>query len=242
MNNIIILAAGKGTRMQSELPKCACPILGKPMIEYLIDSCIEIGIQNIIVVVGYKQDIIKNVLKKYSNIKYAYQTEQLGTGHACMVAKDILGNTSGSTLIVPGDMPLVGANHFRNLIKYHNETLSKMTILSSLFDNPTGYGRIVRENGLVTSIIEEKEATTEQKQIKEINTGLYIVDNQLLFSALDKIDNNNSKNEYYLTDIVKVLSKSYRVDALLVSYDYHLTGINDLVTLDYVERKLKGEI
>jgi bifunctional UDP-N-acetylglucosamine pyrophosphorylase/glucosamine-1-phosphate N-acetyltransferase len=110
-----------------------------------------------------------------------------------------------------------------------------------MFDNPTGYGRIVRENGFVTSIVEEKEATLEQKQIKEINTGLYAVDNQLLFKALDKIDNNNSKNEYYLTDIVKVLSKSNRVDALVVPYDYHLTGINDLVTLDYVERKLKGE-
>ena len=118
-----------------------------------------------------------------------------------------------------------------------------MTILSSLFDNPTGYGRIVRENGLVTSIIEEKEATTEQKQIKEINTGLYIVDNQLLFSALDKIDNNNSKNEYYLTDIVKVLSKSYRVDALLVSYDYHLTGINDLEALEKeIKNGYKGEV
>lgn len=241
MNNIIILAAGKGTRMQSELPKCACPILGKPMIEYLIDSCIEIGIQNIIVVVGYKKEIIQEILKKYTNIKYAYQDEQLGTGHACMVTKDLLENENGSTIIVPGDMPLVGVTNFKNLINYHNETSSSMTILSSMFDNPTGYGRIVRENGCVTSIVEEKEATLEQKQIKEINTGLYAVDNQLLFKALDKIDNNNSKNEYYLTDIVKILSKSHRVDALVVPYDYHLTGINDLVTLDYVERKIKGE-
>lgn len=241
MKNVIILAAGKGTRMKSELPKCACPILGKPMIKYLVDDCIEAGIDNIIVVVGYKREIIKDVLKDYNNIYYAYQEEQLGTGHACMVAKELLENVMGSTVIVPGDMPLVGKDNLINLLKYHEENNLSMTILSSMFDNPFSYGRIVRENNNVTAIVEEKECTEEQKLIKEINTGLYAVDNKTLFKALDLIDNNNSKNEYYLTDIVKVISKTDRVDAVVLPYDYHLTGINDLETLSYVEEKLKGE-
>ena len=241
MRNVIILAAGKGTRMKSELPKCACPILGKPMIKYLVDACLDAGIENIIVVLGYKKEIIKEVLKEYSNISYAYQDEQLGTGHACMMTKDLLKNIEGSTVIVPGDMPLVGKENLINLIKYHEDNNLSMTILSSIFDNPFSYGRIVRENNFVTSIIEEKEATEEQKQIKEINTGLYVVDNQTLFASLEQIDNNNSKNEYYLTDIVKVISKNDLVDAVVCDYDYRLTGINDLETLRFVEEKLKSE-
>lgn len=241
MKNVIILAAGKGTRMKSELPKCACPILGKPMITYLVDACIEAGIDNIIIVLGYKREIIKDVLKDYPNISYAYQEEQLGTGHACMVAKDLLINVTGSTIIVPGDMPLVGKDNLINLLKYHEENNLSMTILSSIFENPFSYGRIVRENNNVTAIIEEKECNEEQKLIKEINTGLYAVDNKTLFEALDLIDNNNSKNEYYLTDIVKVISKTAKVDAVVLPYDYRLTGINDLDTLAYVEEKLKGE-
>lgn len=241
MRNVIILAAGKGTRMKSELPKCACEILGKPMITYLVDACIEAEIENIIVVVGYKKEIIKEVLKDYSNISYAYQDEQLGTGHACMVTKSILENISGSTVIVPGDMPLVGKDNLVNLIKYHEENNLSMTILSSIFDNPFSYGRIVRENNSVIGIIEEKEATEEQKLIKEINTGLYVVDNKTLFESLELIDNNNNKHEYYLTDIVKVISKHSKVDAVVCEYDYHLTGINDLDTLHFVEEKLKSE-
>lgn len=243
MKNVIILAAGKGTRMKSELPKCACPILGKPMIKYLVDACIDAGIDNIIVVVGYKKEIIKEVLKDYPNISYAFQEEQLGTGHACMVAKELLSSVNGTTIIVPGDMPLVGKDNLINILNYHEENNLAMTILSAIFDNPFSYGRIVRNsNNSVTAIVEEKECTEEQKLIKEINTGLYAVDNKTLFSSLELIDNNNSKNEYYLTDIVKVISKTDNVDAVVLPYDYHLIGINDVETLEYVEEKLKGEI
>lgn len=241
MRNVIILAAGKGTRMKSDLPKCACEILGKPMISYLVEACLEANIENIIVVVGYKKDIIKAVLKNYPNISFAYQDEQLGTGHACMVTKELLKDIHGSTVIVPGDMPLVGKEHLINLIKYHEDNELSMTILSSIFENPFSYGRIVRTNNFVTEIVEEKEANEEQKLIKEINTGLYIVDNQKLFESLNQIDNNNSKNEYYLTDIVKVISKTDKVDAVVCDYDYHLTGINDLDTLHFVEERLKSE-
>ena len=124
MKNIIILAAGKGTRMKSELPKCACPILGKPMIKYLVDACIDAGIDNIIVVVGYKKEIIKEVLKDYPNISYAFQEEQLGTGHACMVAKKLLSSVNGTTIIVPGDMPLVGKDNLINILSINFKLIS----------------------------------------------------------------------------------------------------------------------
>lgn len=242
MKNIIILAAGKGTRMKSDLPKCACLILGKPMIKHLIDSCIEANIDNIIVVIGYKGEIIKEILSEYPNIMYAYQNEQLGTGHACMMTESLLKDKSGSTIIVPGDMPLIGKDNLINLYNHHNEFNSAMTILSSIFDNPYGYGRIVRCNGNVTSIKEEIDATNEEKLINEINTGLYVVDNKKLFYALSLIDNNNKKQEYYLTDIVKILSKSDIVDAVVVPYDYHLIGINDQDTLLLVENELKNAV
>lgn len=241
MKNVIILAAGKGTRMKSDLPKCACEILGKPMISYLIDSCIEAEIDNIIVVVGYKKEIIKEVLKDYTNISYAYQEEQLGTGHACKMCKDLLNDAIGSTLIIPGDMPLVGKDNIDYLFEYHENNNLSMTILSSIFENPFSYGRIIRSDNKVVEIIEEKEATEEQKLIKEVNSGLYVVDNNLLFKALDLIDNNNSKNEYYLTDIVKILSKNSKVDAVVCEYDYRLTGINNLETLKFVEERMKSE-
>ena len=242
MKNIIILAAGKGTRMKSDLPKCACPLLGKPMIKYLIESCIEANIVNIIVVVGYKGEIIKEILSEYPNIKFAYQNEQLGTGHACMMAESLLKDKSGSTIIVPGDMPLIGKDNLINLYNHYNDYHSAMTILSSIFENPFGYGRIVRCNGNVTFIKEESDATTEEKLIKEINTGLYVVDNKKLFYALSLIDNNNKKNEYYLTDIVKIISKDNVVDAVVVPYDYHLIGINDQNTLLFVENEFKNAV
>ena len=242
MKNVIILAAGKGTRMKSELPKCACPILEKPMILYIIEALNTLKIDNIIVVVGYKKEIIKEVLKDYPNILYAYQEEQLGTAHACMQAEPLLKDIDGSTIIIPGDMPLVGKENLIKLINYHEQNNLTMTILSSIISNPFGYGRIKRENNLVTDIIEETDASSLEKQIKEINSGLYIIDNKTLFSSLPKINNKNKKNEYYLTDIVKNISKTKSVDALICDYDYHLTGINDCDTLKFVENKLKSEI
>lgn len=234
-NNAIILAAGKGTRMNQDAPKCACCVLGKPMIKHLVDTLKEVGIKNIIVVVGYKKEYIIDILKD-DEVEFVTQEEQLGTGHACLMAEVKLAGCFGDTLIIPGDMPLVGANNIKKLLEKHQDDNNKMTILSSVFENPFSYGRIIKENNNVCAIVEEKEATDSQKLIKEVNSGLYIVDNKLLFESLHMIDNNNSKNEYYLTDIVKVLSNNHRVGTLCVDYDYRLMGINDVPTLNEVER------
>lgn len=229
----IILAAGKGTRMKSEKPKGACEILGKPMITHIVEACKEAGLDKIVVVVGYKREYIEDILG--STVQYAFQDEQLGTGHACKVTKELLKDCYGTTVIVPGDMPLIGAENIKKLVDYHEKNHNAMTIASCIFENPYSYGRIIRnKDNNVVSIVEEKEATEEQKKVKEINTALYAVDNQLLFSSLDQINNNNNKGEYYLTDIVSILSKDHKVDALVYDYDYHLVGINDPDTLQEV--------
>ncbi len=234
--NAIILAAGKGTRMNQETPKCACKVNGKPMINHVVDACFEAGIENIVVIVGYKKEEIINLLKN-KNVSFAYQEEQLGTAHACMMAYDVLKDIEGDTIILPGDMPLVGAENISKLMNNHQLNCNSMTILSTIFKNPFSYGRIVRnEEKNVVAIVEEKEASDDQKLIKEINTGLYVVDNKLLFESLKQVDNENNKQEYYLTDIVKILSKQYKVNALCVEYSYHLIGINDLPTLRKVEK------
>ena len=237
----IILAAGKGTRMLSELPKCAYPFYGKPMIVYIINMCKKIQIDDICVVVGHKKESIENLLQ--DKVKYAYQKEQLGTANAVLAAKDFLEkHNEGITLIFPGDMPLIDGDVINNLIREHIENNNDLTILTTQIKNPTGYGRIIRQDGQIIKIIEEKDADDSVKAINEINTGLYCITTNLLEKALSKVDNNNNKGEYYLTDIVKILSGDKKVKAYLTEYDFKLTGINDLYTLSLVEKEYQKYI
>lgn len=239
--NAIILAAGKGTRMLSELPKCAYPFYGKPMIVYIINMCKKIQIDDICVVVGHKKESIENLLQ--DKVKYAYQKEQLGTANAVLAAKDFLErHNEGITLIFPGDMPLIDGDVINNLIREHIENNNDLTILTTQIKNPTGYGRIIRQDGQIIKIIEEKDADDSVKAINEINTGLYCITTNLLGKALSKVDNNNNKGEYYLTDIVKILSGDKKVKAYLTEYDFKLTGINDLYTLSLVEKEYQKYI
>ena len=239
--NAIILAAGKGTRMLSELPKCAYPFYGKQMIVYIINMCKKIQIDDICVVVGHKKESIENLLQ--DKVKYAYQKEQLGTANAVLAAKDFLEkHNEGITLIFPGDMPLIDGDVINNLIREHIENNNDLTILTTQIKNPTGYGRIIRQDGQIIKIIEEKDADDSVKAINEINTGLYCITTNLLEKALSKVDNNNNKGEYYLTDIVKILSGDKKVKAYLTEYDFKLTGINDLYTLSLVEKEYQKYI
>lgn len=239
--NAIILAAGKGTRMLSELPKCAYPFYGKPMIVYIINMCKKIQIDDICVVVGHKKESIENLLQ--DKVKYVYQKEQLGTANAVLAAKDFLEkHNEGITLIFPGDMPLIDGDVINNLIREHIENNNDLTILTTQIKNPTGYGRIIRQDGQIIKIIEEKDADDSVKAINEINTGLYCITTNLLEKALSKVDNNNNKGEYYLTDIVKILSGDKKVKAYLTEYDFKLTGINDLYTLSLVEKEYQKYI
>lgn len=240
MNNAIILAAGKGTRMKTELPKCAFPLLKKPMVTYIIEALELINIDQIICVVGHKKEVLQDILK--DRVKYAIQEEQLGTGHAVKCALDFI-DDNGYTIILPGDTPLIDKEILDQLIEVHKSNKNDFTIGTIVLDNPFGFGRIVRDSSnSVLRIVEEKDASEEERKIKEINTGLFLVDNKLLKKALLEIKNNNAKGEYYLTDIVEILSKEAKTGTFTIKDTYKLNGINDLYTLSLVEKQFREAI
>ena len=237
----IVLAAGKGTRMKTQLPKCAFPILKKPMINYIIENIENSVVDEIVCVVGYKKEYIKDLLD--GNVKYAVQDEQLGTGHAVLMAKDLLEDKEGTSIILLGDMPLIDNKIIDKVISYHCDKKNDLTVVTSEFDNPKGYGRIIRnEYGNIEAIIEHKDCTKEQKRIKEINTGIYIVNNKLLFKAVKKIKVNKRKGEYYLTDIVEIMRDEFKVDAFELWDSPKVMGVNDLFTISIAERHLREDI
>lgn len=235
----LILAAGKGTRMKSDLPKCAYPVFGQPMITYLVQAIQATKVDEIITVVGHKKEVLMDILSQSST--FAYQSEQKGTGHAVMMAKDLITEPS-TVLIFPGDMPLIDTSTIEAFMHYHERENNALTVLSTCVSNPTGYGRIVKEANQIVKIVEEKDADHAIRQIREINTGVYAVNSLYLFDALSKVNNNNKNQEYYLTDIVEIINKSQRVMAYTIEEDYRLTGINDLYTLAGVEKHLQSEI
>ncbi|MCF7923549.1 MAG: bifunctional UDP-N-acetylglucosamine diphosphorylase/glucosamine-1-phosphate N-acetyltransferase GlmU [Candidatus Izimaplasma sp.] len=237
----IILAAGKGTRMKTELPKCAYPLLKKPMIAYIVENLYKSTvIDELITVVGHKKQIIKDILN--SRVTYAHQEEQLGTGHAVMMCKDLI-KEPGYTIILPGDMPLIDELVIKDAIQFHENENNDLTVVSTKLNDPSGYGRIIRVKKKLQAIVEEKDATEKQQEINEVNTGIYIVDNELLFGSLDKISNNNAQNEYYLTDIVKVLKKdNKKISTYLLKKSFKAMGINDLYNLSQAESILRHEI
>ncbi|MDY0317035.1 MAG: bifunctional UDP-N-acetylglucosamine diphosphorylase/glucosamine-1-phosphate N-acetyltransferase GlmU [Candidatus Izemoplasmatales bacterium] len=239
----IILAAGKGTRMKTDLPKCAYPLLKKPMIAYIVEHLYKSTvIDELITVVGHKKEVLQEILN--STVKYAVQEEQLGTGHAVLSAQDLIKDMEGYTIILPGDMPLIDASVIKEAIEEHSEFRHDLTVVSTIVDEPFGYGRIIRdEAGYLNSIVEENDATRQEKKIKEINTGIYIVDNKFLIPALKKIKNKNAKNEYYLTDIVKIMKDDLRlVGTYLLKNSDKAMGVNDLYTLSKAENILRYNI
>ncbi len=235
MNNVIILAAGLGSRMKSSKPKCLHEILGKPMINYVIDACSSI--QNINIIIGYaKDEVISQLGDSYT---YFIQDEQLGTAHSVMQAQS-LKNQKGSTIVINCDLPLITKNTINSVLKQHLENNADMTLVSALSDNPTGYGRIISNNGNVIKIVEEKDATDAEKSISEINVGVYCFNNELLFKMLEKVDNINAQNEYYLTDLVQIFNQNgYLVMNYILNNKDESLGINDREQLLIVENKLK---
>lgn len=237
----IILAAGKGTRMKTDLPKCAYPLLKKPMIVYIIENLTKSqSVDEIITVVGHKKEVIKNILN--SRVSYADQDQQLGTGHAVLMAKDLV-KEEGYSIILPGDMPLIDDLVIKEAIAYHESTRNDLTVVSTFVDEPDGYGRIIMKNEQLQAIVEEKDASEQEKEIKEINTGIYIVDNQMLFEGLSMISDNNAQHEYYLTDIVKVFkSQKKRISTFILKKPFKAMGINDLYALSQAEAILRHNI
>lgn len=240
--NAIILAAGKGTRMKSKLYKVLHQVCGKTMVEHVLGQLEEAKIDNIVTVVGYGAETVEQTLG--NRTKYALQKQQLGTGHAVMQTESLLGDQEGETLIVSGDTPLFTAATFNKMFEYHEQRHAAVTILTSVAPDPTGYGRIVRNDvGIVERIVEQKDATHEEQEIHEINTGVYCFDNQKLFQALKLINNDNAQGEYYLTDVIGILKNHGEIVTAYRMADFDESmGVNDRVALARANKIMRKRI
>lgn len=241
-NYAIILAAGKGTRMKSDLPKVLHKVAGISMLEHVFRAVSEIKPAKIETIVGHKAELVEKVLAGRSD--FALQSEQLGTGHAVMMAEPALAGLEGHTLVIAGDTPLITGESLRNLVNFHVSHKNVATILTAQADNPFGYGRIIRNaDGEVIKIVEQKDANDFEKQVKEINTGTYLFENKRLFEALKEINTDNAQGEYYLTDVISIFRQAgEKVGAyILRDFDESL-GVNDRIALATAETVMRKRI
>lgn len=239
MKSAIVLAAGKGTRMKSVLNKVMHPVLNKPMIGHIISTLKKCDVENIVVVVGHGAESIKDYLK--DDVQYALQSPQLGTGHAVMQAS-ALEAVDGDTIILCGDGPLIQPETIEKAFEANKD--SALTVLTAVLDDGANYGRIVRNaSGHVERIVEAKDCSEAQLDIKEINTGIFCFKNKLLFEGLKEIGNDNAQNEYYLTDLVEIFhKKQYVVNAMIVEDPEETMGVNDRVDLAKAQQWMKRYI
>lgn len=244
MSNIfaVILAAGQGTRMKSKLYKVLHPVCGKPMVEHVVDHIQTLDVSRIVTVVGHGAEKVREQLGDKS--EYVLQAEQLGTAHAVGQAEAILGELEGTTLVVCGDTPLIRPETMQALFEYHTAQKAKATILTAIAENPTGYGRVLRNaDGQVAQIVEQKDASSEQQLVKEINTGTYCFDNKSLFKALKLVKNDNAQGEYYLPDVIEILQQQGEIVSAYVTEDFEETlGVNDRYALSQAEEFMRARI
>lgn len=226
----LILAGGEGKRMKSDKPKALSEVLGKPMLGWIIDSLRDGKIDDICVVTGSKKEYIYEYLQNLPFvIETAYQAERLGTGHAVMMAKDFLSRIKGDVVILGADAPFMDTETITEAYKLHKETDASATVISARVDDPTGYGRIVRnDDDSFKAIVEQKDADEQTAKITEVNSGAYWFDTEKLLSVLDEISSDNAAHEYYLPDALKLLlKKGLRISAFTASSPYTVLGAND---------------
>ncbi|MGL5328416.1 MAG: bifunctional UDP-N-acetylglucosamine diphosphorylase/glucosamine-1-phosphate N-acetyltransferase GlmU [Peptostreptococcaceae bacterium] len=237
----IILAAGKGTRMKSKYPKVIHKVCGKEMVNHVINVSKKSGVSDIVAILGHESDVVKTKLPEDTLI--AMQTEQLGTGHAVKMAKEYI-NDEDTIVVLCGDTPLIKEDTLKRLFAYHIDNEYHATVLTTKVDNPTGYGRIIRdENEDLLKIVEQKDANEEEKAVKEINSGIYCFNGESLREALDLIDNNNAQGEYYLTDTIYIMrDKGQKVGAYNGSTIEELMGVNSRVELSKAEEIMRKRI
>ena len=238
----IVLAAGKGTRMKSEKSKLVHKIYGKELVKRVVETAKKSGIENIVTVVGYKKEQVEMVLG--DTVKYAYQEEMLGTGHAVMQAEEYLKDKNGKVVVLNGDVPILRPETIKKFIQKSIKNKEYATVLTAIYNNPTGYGRIVRDiGGNITGIVEEKDATEEEKEIQEINAGIYCFDIQELLKALKKLEPNNAQSEYYLTDVVRIMNEEgLKTGAFIVEDNTEILGVNDKIQLELLTKVLRLRI
>lgn len=235
--SVIILAAGKGTRMRSSLPKVLQPLAGRPLLGHVIETARKLNAKNIITIFGHGGDLVQQAFAQ-ENVQWVEQAEQLGTGHAVKVTLPVL-PTDGVSLILSGDVPCISQETLEKLLAVSRETGIGLVTLT--LADATGYGRIVRENNKIQAIVEHKDANDAQRQIKEINTGIYCVSNAKLHQWLPKLSNNNAQGEYYLTDIVAMaIADGLEVASVEPERAFEVEGVNDRVQLAALEREFQA--
>ncbi len=239
---VVVLAAGKGTRMKSKLYKVLHKVCGKTMVEHVVDAAQGVSPAEIVTIVGTGAGDVEKVLADKS--KFAFQEKQLGTGDAVMTAREELGDKDGATLVVTGDTPLFTTDTFNELFKYHAEKGNAATVLTAEAPNPFGYGRIIRDDqGNVLRIVEQKDGKPEELKVKEINTGVFCFDNKKLFEALKHVNNDNAQGEYYLTDVLEILRNSgERVGAYKMPDFSESLGVNDRIALAQATKTMQRRI
>ncbi len=242
----IILAAGKGTRMKSDTPKVLHTIFDKTLVGYVIDAVNNTGLadENFVIVGHQAERVEEYINENYDNAKCVLQSPQLGTGHAVSMALPYLKDFDGEVIILCGDTPLITSETIKEFVEYHRENKSDLTVMSAIFENPTNYGRIIRnQDSSLNSIVEEKDATPEQKAVKEINAGIYCINWAKIKPAFNELTSNNAQGEYYLTDIIKWGNeKNLSVNAYTLKNNEEIFGINSKTHLAEATKMLNNKI
>ena len=230
----IILAGGKGKRMKSDLPKVLHELHGKSMIQHAVDNVREASIDDVIIVVGYRRELVMEHLG--DRVRFAVQEEQLGTGHAVQQALPLLEETAGPVVICYGDMPLLSPTTIRSLVEAETRPDIAGAILTVVLDNPPDFGRVIRDaRGQVIKVVEVKDCTPEELEVKEVNVGVYCFDAEALRWALPRLSNDNAQGEYYLTDVVQILTENGQgVETVRTDNLEETLGINDRAHLEFV--------
>lgn len=241
----VIMAAGKGTRMRSDLPKVVHEVGGRPMVCHVVQACLDVGCERIVAIVGYQQEKVREALADFGDrVGFAVQAEQLGTGHAVQCAMPELDGLAGETpvLVLAGDGPLIRAETLRTLLERHESAEAAATLATSVIDDPTGYGRIVRdEAGRFVGIVEQKNATAEQREIREVNPSYYCFSLSALRDALARVERNELSGEYYVTDAPSILMRSgRRVEVIDAVPPEDVLSINTPEQLADVDRVLRS--
>jgi bifunctional UDP-N-acetylglucosamine pyrophosphorylase/glucosamine-1-phosphate N-acetyltransferase/UDP-N-acetylglucosamine pyrophosphorylase len=236
----VVLAAGKGTRMKSDLPKVLLPVAGRPMIEYVLDALTAGGVEQIVVVIGYRGELVRERLAIRPNVQFVEQPEQLGTGHAVMVARDALAKREGPVVVVTGDSPLMQSSSIAALLAEFARTRPACLLGTAHREDPSGLGRIVRDSaGKFQAVVEDRDATPEQRKITEVNMSTYVFDCRELFGALERVNRRNAQGEYYLTDCPGILrAEGKTVEALDVLQPCEALSINTVDELAIAEHEL----
>ncbi|NFT05853.1 bifunctional UDP-N-acetylglucosamine diphosphorylase/glucosamine-1-phosphate N-acetyltransferase GlmU [Clostridium botulinum] len=237
----LVLAAGQGKRIKSDLPKVLHKVCGKEMVNHVIDTIRKAGIQDANIIIGKGAELVKERTEE-KKVTYSLQSEQLGTGHAVQCASEFLKGKKGTVAVFAGDTPLIKESTIKNLFNTHIEAKNAATILTAIVDDPTGYGRIIRSGNEVLKIVEHKDCNEEELKVNEMNSAIYCFDIKLLYESLSKLSNNNEQGEYYLTDVIEILkSAGHNIGAVVTDFEETI-GVNSRAQLAQAEEILKDRI